>query len=643
MRRLSFLSFILGLSTMLQAQEFRSNIIPRPVSMKPSSGEFRLDGTTKVYHLTGDAEAARLAEGLSRRLSTATGLPVGATASDRGVHPPGAILLMLNSKPDTSLGDEGYRLSVTTAAVTVKANRHAGLFYGIQSLYQLLPPLVEGGANPGAKADWRMPAVEIVDRPRFGWRGIMLDVSRHFFTKDEVKRLIDEMVRYKYNILHWHLTDDAGWRIEIKSYPNLTKKGAWSVRRTGTFGDFTPPEPGEKADYGGFYTQDEIREVVAYAKERFVNILPEVDVPGHSLAAVASYPELSCTPGAENYRVHSGEKIMNWGGGGHFTAIVDNTLCPANEKVYTFLDKVFTEVAALFPFEYIHMGGDECAKNFWEKSPQVKALMQREGLKNMDQVQSHFVKRVSNIIRSKGRKLIGWDEILEGGLASNAAVMSWRGVKGGIEAAKMGHEVVMTPNSHVYLDFMQGDRIIEPPVYAILRLKKTYEFEPVPSGVDPKWIKGGQGNLWTEQVYNERHLEYMLWPRGMSLAECLWSPASSKDWKDFTRRVEEHFERLDIRGVKYARSMFDPGFTVKKDAKDSVLVAMDTELEGLDIHYSFDNSFPDSFYPKYESPLSIPRDASVLKAVTYRNGRPVGRMISMPVAELRRRAGQVKR
>ena len=415
------------------------------------------------------------------------------------------------------------------------------------------------------------------------------------------------------------------------------------MRRTGTFGDFTPPEPGEKADYGGFYTQDEIREVVAYAKERFVNILPEVDVPGHSLAAVASYPELSCTPGAENYKVHSGEKIMNWGGGGHFTAIVDNTLCPANEKVYTFLDKVFTEVAALFPFEYIHMGGDECAKNFWEKSPQVKELMQREGLKNMDQVQSHFVKRVSNIIRSKGRKLIGWDEILEGGLASNAAVMSWRGVKGGIEAAKMGHEVVMTPNSHVYLDFMQGDRIIEPPVYATLRLKKTYEFEPVPSGVDPKWIKGGQGNLWTEQVYNERHLEYMLWPRGMSLAECLWSPASSKDWKDFTRRVEEHFERMDIRGVKYARSMFDPGFTVKRDAKDSVLVSMDTELEGLDIHYSFDNSFPDPFYPKYESPLSIPRDASVLKVVTYRNGRPVGRMIAMPVAELRRRAGQVKR
>jgi hexosaminidase len=643
MRSLLALSVMLSLGCILHAQDFRSNIIPRPLSMKAASGEFRLDGSTKVYFPAGDAEASGLAEGLSRRLSAASGLPVGTTPSPKGVHPPGAILLMLNQMPDTALGNEGYRLSVTPAAVTLKANRHAGLFYGIQSLYQLLPTLVEGGSNPGAKADWKIAAVEIVDKPRFGWRGIMLDVSRHFFTKDEVKRLIDEMVRYKYNVLHWHLTDDAGWRIEIKSYPNLTKKGAWSVRRTGTFGDFTPPEPGEKADYGGFYTQEEIREVVAYAKERYVDILPEIDVPGHSLAAIASYPELSCTPGADKYQVHSGEKIMNWGGGGHFTAIVDNTLCPANEKVYTFLDKVFGEVAALFPFEYIHMGGDECAKNFWEKSPQVKELMQREGLKNMDQVQSHFVKRVSNIIRSKGRKLIGWDEILEGGLASNAAVMSWRGMKGGIEAAKMGHEVVMTPNSHVYLDFMQGDRIMEPPVYATLRLKKTYEFEPVPAGVDPKWIKGGQGNLWTEQIYNERHLEYMLWPRSMSLAECLWSPASAKDWKDFTRRVEHHFERMDIRGVKYAVSMYDPGFTVKKDARDSILVSMDTELEGLDIHYSFDNSFPDRYYPRYDSPLSIPRDASVLKAVTYRDGRQVGRMMVMPVAELRRRAGQAKR
>ena len=641
MRFLFMLAMLLPFSFVVSAQSL-SNVIPRPLSMKASSGEFRLDASSRVYYPAGDVQASRLAEGLSRRLSMAAGLQIGTIASPKGVHPPDAILLMLNQTPDTALGNEGYRLSVTPASITLMANRHAGLFYGIQTLYQLLPPAAEGRIATASAASWTIPSVDVVDRPRFAWRGLMLDVSRHFFTKDEVKGFIDEMVRYKYNILHWHLTDDAGWRIEIKSYPELTRKGAWNVRRTGTFGNFTPPEPGEKRDYGGFYTQEDIREVVTYAKERFVDILPEIDVPGHSLAAIASYPELSCTPGAEKYQVHSGEKIMNWGNGG-FTAIVDNTLCPANEKVYTFLDKVFGEVASLFPFEYIHMGGDECAKNFWEKSPQVKALMQREGLKDMDQVQSHFVKRVSSIIRSKGRKTIGWDEILEGGLAPNAAVMSWRGIKGGIEAARMGHEVVMSPNSHAYLDFMQGDRIMEPPVYAMLRLKKTYEFEPVPAGVDPKWIKGGQANLWTEQVYNTRHMQYMLWPRAMSIAECVWSAPAVKDWPDFVRRVEDHFKRLDARGVKYAPSMYEPVFTVTRDARDSALVTLDAEIDGLDMHYSFDNSFPDEHYPRYTAPLSIPRDASLLKVVSYRNGRQVGRLMTVPAAELRRRAAQSRK
>src|SRR5690606_34080588 len=253
-----------------------------------------------------------------------------------------------------------------------------------------------------------------------------------------------------------------GWRIEIKSLPKLTEVGAWRVERTGTFGTLSKPEPGEKATYGGFYTHEDIKEIVKYAADRFVDILPEIDVPGHSLAAIASYPELSCTTG--DYYVCPGDRFMVWpGGGGHFYGLIDNTLCPANEKVYEFMDKVFTEVAQLFPFEYIHMGGDETARNFWEKSEQVKALMKREKLKNLDEVQSYFVKRMGKIIQSKGKKMIGWDEIMQGGLAPGAAVMSWRGDKGGIEAAKMGHEVVMSPNSHVYIDLMQGDGIIEPP------------------------------------------------------------------------------------------------------------------------------------------------------------------------------------
>ena len=289
------------------------------------------------------------------------------------------------------------------------------------------------------------------------WRGLMFDVARHFFTKEQVKQYIDAMVKYKFNLLHLHLTDDEGWRIEIKSLPNLTKVGAYNVKKVGYFGTFSTPTPDEPRDYGGFYTQDDIRELVQYAKERFVNILPEIDVPGHSLAAVVSYPELSCTPGAENYHVRSGEEIMDWSHGQPPVALVDNTLCPANEKVYDFMDKVLTEVAKLFPFDYIHMGGDECPKNYWEKSDAIKALMQKEGLKNMEEVQSYFEKRLEKIVESKGKKFMGWDEILEGGLAPDAIVMSWRGIKGGIEAAKQGHQVVMSPTTFVYLDYMQAD------------------------------------------------------------------------------------------------------------------------------------------------------------------------------------------
>jgi hexosaminidase len=612
-------------------------IIPEPVEWKAGEGVFALNPGSSISVSADDPALTRIAEGLARQLRLATGFPVPVRAGGVMTANLGNILLSQLKQQDAALGQEGYRMRIQPAMVTISANTPAGLFYGVQSLLQLLPKDIERRSAVSGVA-WEIPAMEILDYPRFGWRGLMLDVSRHFFTKDEVKAFIDEMVRYKFNILHWHLTDDEGWRIEIKSYPNLTKKGAWNVRRVGTFGNFAPPAADEPRDYGGFYTQEDIREVVQYAAERFVHILPEVDVPGHSLAAIASYPELSCTPGADKYVVRSGEKIMNWYSGG-FTALVDNTLCPANEKVYTFLDKVFTEVAALFPFGYIHMGGDECAKNFWEKNPQVLDLMKREKLKDMHEVQSYFVKRVSKIIQSKGKKLIGWDEILEGGLAANAAVMSWRGMKGGIEAAKMGHEVVMSPTTYAYLDYMQSDALVEAPVYASLRLKKAYEFEPVPEGVDPKFIKGGQANIWSEQLYTVRHMQYMVWPRALAIAEAVWSPKSVRNWNRFAQKVETQFSRLDLRQVKYARAMFDPIFTAKKDAQGKLVVELSTEVEGLDIHYSWDNAHPDQFYPKYEAPMGVPREASLLKVVTYRDGKPMGRQIDMPVKELEKRAG----
>ncbi len=482
-----------------------------------------------------------------------------------------------------------------------------------------------------------VPNVDIIDYPRFGWRGLMFDVSRHFFTKQEVMDYIDQMARYKFNLFHWHLTDDEGWRIQINSLPRLTEVGAWNVMKVGSFGSFTPPAPNEPRNYGGFYTQNDIKEVVQYAKERFVNILPEVDVPGHSLAAIASYPDLSCTAGADKYQVRSGESIMDWHNDGTFTAKIDNTLCPANEKVYTFLDKVFTEVAELFPFEYIHAGGDEAPKNFWEKSDQIKALMKKESLKNMHEVQSYFTTRVEKIINSKGKKLIGWDEILEGGLAPNAAVMSWRGMKGGIEAAKLGHEVVMSPTTFVYLDYMQGDKVVEPHVYASLRLNKTYQFEPVPEGIDPKLIKGGQGNLWTEQVYNIRQAEYMTWPRAFAIAETVWSPKEKKNWNNFVSKVEDQFTRFNLQEVKYSPSMYDPDFKAVKDASGNMQIELTTEVEGLDIYYTFDNSFPDNFYPKYAAPLTPPKDATALKVITYKGKKPVGRMITMPLDEMKSR------
>jgi len=630
---LTTLAHFVFLLTFSQSPAPQINLIPVPASLQVDPGHFQLPGNILIEARDQQALTQTLQD-LKTRLSIPTGYTVTTTQQ---ASPAATVRLILNKTAEPSLGTEGYFLSVTSKGVLIRGNQPAGIFYGVQTLLQLLPKEIES-ARPIKKDNWDLPCVTITDVPRFGWRGLMFDVSRHFFTLREVKDFIDEMVRYKYNLLHLHLTDDEGWRIEIKSLPRLTEVGSKRVERIGTFGTFAIPAADEPLNSGGFYTQDDIRELVKYAKDRFVDILPEIDMPGHSTAAIVAYPELSCTAGAENYRVRSGEKIMNWYTGG-FSALYDNTLCPANEKIYPFIDKVLTEVAALFPFGYIHIGGDECAKNFWEQSDAVKKLMQKEGLKTQQEVQSYFEKRVEKMVESKGKKVIGWDEILEGGLAPNAAVMSWRGIKGGIEAAKMGHQVVMTPTTFVYLDYMQGDAALEPPVYASLRLKTSYSFEPVPDGVDPKLIKGGQANLWTEQVYNTRHMQYMVWPRSLAVAECLWSPKEKKDWNGFAKRVEAHFSRMDIQQIKYARSMFDPAITVKKDysANDSIMLDLSPEIEGLDTYYSFDNSNPDNFYPKYSTPLSIPKEASWIKIVNYRDGQPIGQQLNVTIADLKRR------
>jgi hexosaminidase len=623
----------LALQSFGQTSKEQIAIIPEPVSIIQHEGEYVLPRNI-VISAPHDPEMKEVITTLRERFAIPTGAHV--TILSAAAHP--TIRLTLNKTTDTVIGKEGYYLSVEKKGIVIRANDPAGLFYGVQSLVQLFPKeIVSSKRVEGVK--WAAPYVDITDYPRFKWRGLMLDVARHFFTKQEVEQYIDNMSKYKFNILHMHLTDDEGWRVEIKSLPRLTTIGAYNVKKVGYFGTFSPPGPDEPRDYGGFYTQQDIKEIVQYAKDRFMNILPELDMPGHSLAAVVAYPELSCTPGADKYQVRSGEHFMNFTKAG-ITAQIDNTLCPANEKVYEFVDKVVTEVAKMFPFGYIHMGGDECAKNFWEQSDSVKALMQRENLKTQEEVQAYFEKRVEKIVESHGKKFLGWDEILEGGLAPDAIVMSWRGVKGGIQAAKMGHEVVMSPTTFAYLDYMNGDPIIEPHVYSMLRLSKVYSYNPVPDSVDSKLIIGTQANLWTEQVYNTRHMEYMTWPRAFAVSENAWTPNAKKNWNDFFSRVEKHFARFDEAQIKYAPSVYDPGFTIKMRPDSVMEVEMQTEVQGLDIYYSFDNSFPDNFYPKYTAPLLVPKDAFQLRVITYKDGKPVGRMITFPVSEMKKRANR---
>jgi len=598
-------------------------IIPEPVKAITKPGEFTLPKNITIQ-ASSKADILPVTAYLKSKLAIST----GALVTVKSAFPvPATIKLMLNTKADTVLGKEGYHLWVGKKGIIIKANEPAGLFYGVQTLIQLLPKEIESTEVHHIK--WTAPLVDITDYPRFKWRGLMFDVSRHFFTKEEVKQYIDQMVRYKFNVLHMHLTDDEGWRIEIKSLPRLTTVGAYNVKKIGEFGNFSTPTPDEPRTYGGFYTQEDIKELVRYAKERFLDIMPEIDVPGHSLAAVVSYPELSCTPGADQYQVRSGERTMG-----------DNTLNPSSEKTYAFLDKVLTEVAQLFPFGYVHMGGDECNKAYWAKSDSVTALMKRENLKTYEEVQSYFEKRLEKIVESKGKKFMGWDEIIEGGLGPNAAVMSWRGIQGGITASKLGHEVVMSPTTFAYLDYMQSDRVTEPHVYATLRLNKSYEFEPVPDSAESKLILGGQANLWTEQVFTFRQVEYMTWPRGFAISESVWSPKDKKSWGNFYPKVEKHFARFNEAEIKYAPSVYDPSFDAHMGADSLIRVTLTNEIPNLDIYYSFDNSYPDKFYPKYTEPLIVPKDAVQLRVITYRGKEPIGRMVTMPIAELRRRLGR---
>ncbi len=617
-------ALIFLISCFAQAQH---TIIPNPVSYIVEKGSFVITPTTKVVLENSNPELLQVAELYFGSLM-GKGLEV---VQKKPTKSSKTINVVLNPISDDSIGKEGYSLKVNPNIIVLKANSVAGIFYGLQTLDQLL------NFNAVSKENIAISACTITDYPRFGWRGLMLDVSRHFFSTSDVKKYIDWMSKYKFNVLHWHLSDDNGWRIEIKSLPKLTEIGAWRVERFGTFGNREAPSEGEATTYGGFYTQEEIKDILQYAAERQITVVPEIDIPGHSMALLAAYPELSTLK--EPKMVNPGSNFADWHGDGTFTMKIENSLNPSDEKVYTILDTIFGEVAALFPGQYIHIGGDECYHGFWEKDPNCIALMQKENLKDAKELQSYFIKKVVNIITSKGKKAIGWDEILYGGLADGAAIMSWRGTKGGIEASKAGHEVVMSPNSFAYLDYTQGDPSVEVPVYAKLSLKKSYEFEPAPEGVDPKYILGGQGNLWTEKIPTIEHASYMTYPRALAIIESVWSPSENKEWNNFSTRLETHFNRFETAGKLISKAVYDPIVSVKKqDGK--MMCTLSNDLSNVDIYYTIDGTFPAQYSTKYTQPFEIPKGDITFRAVSYRNGKSIGRTLTISKEMLEKRIGK---
>ena len=499
--------------------------------MEAHPGSFALRPTTRIVI---DAASEHEGRFLAEMLGKATGFHLAVTQK-RGAD--SDVIFIQRAASPGYPAPEGYRLEVTPGKVTIHSPEGAGAFYATQTIRQLLPPEILSEKRVNGVA-WTMPCVIIEDAPRFPWRGLMLDTCRHFAPKEFVKKFIDAMALHKFNVFHWHLTEDQGWRIEIKKYPRLTEIGS---RRAQTMIGRNPGS-GDGKPHGGFYTQNDIRELVAYAATRHVRIVPEIEMPGHALAALAAYPELACASGPF-------EVMESWG-------ISHDVYCAGNERVFGFLEDVLTEVLALFPGQFIHIGGDECPKDRWEACPKCQARMKAEGLRNGRELQSYFVRRIGDFLSSKGRRLVGWDEILEGGLPTGATVMSWRGVEGGIAAARSGHDVVMAPNTYTYLDHYQSDATTREPlaIGGFLPLAKVYQFDPVPaelSAGEARHILGGQGQLWTEYMPDGKQVEYMAYPRAVALAETLWTPPALMNYADFSRRLAAHLPRLDILGIHY--------------------------------------------------------------------------------------------
>lgn len=580
------------------------SVVPRPQHVEQTDGSFTVSAKTPLYIDNDTEEMRRIAGFLNGKLGVAAGFELDIRVAYSDSEGRGIFFRNAGLRP------ESYALHVRPERIVIEYGDGAGAFYALQTLFQLLPTDVFADHKVrGVK--WRVPCCDIEDAPRFPYRGMHLDCCLHFFDIEFLKKFIDDMAMHKVNRFHWHLTEDQGWRLEIKKYPLLTEKGQW--RRETVIGslksgiyDGTP--------HGGFYSQEEVRDLVRYAQERYVTIIPEIEMPGHALAAISCYPELSC--GLEDHY----ETATKWG-------VFKQVFCPKDET-FKFLEDVMDEVFELFPSRLVHIGGDECPKASWKQCPHCQALIKKEGLKDEFELQSWFIRRMEKYINSKDHEIIGWDEILQGGLAPNAKVMSWLGEEGGIKAAQQHHEVVMAPYPKYYLDYWQADPDSEPlAMDGVTVLRTMYDYEPVPAVLTPEeaeYIIGVEGCVWTEYIATPERVEYMAWPRMCAIAESGWY-SGAKDWDGFTRRLEKHMERLDNMNIGYCDAFHNPFIEFHKDTPNDYVVTITVDAPDAEIHYTLDGSTPTAASPKYEMPFVINRQQKVT-AVAIRDGKQIGQI-----------------